>query len=241
MDQKVERFLAICPYCGKALEKVPQRKKKCKFCGNFIFVKRLPSTRETVLVTESEAKKIDLEWEKRNERIEYLNILAGYGLKENDFERRKSELSEKRKGEASDRDVVLSLLNELTLKYIKNNDYQGLSHLYYTMALILDKAGKDFKECLAQSNKMNLLDFRTAGIKKVRIRTAGEQSCSACKALSGKVISVDEALKSMPLPCEHCTSSVHSDNPGFCRCQYVYEMDLGQIIKEREEQLKGLE
>jgi SPP1 gp7 family putative phage head morphogenesis protein len=53
---------AICPYCGKLLEKMPGRKKKCPHCGNFIHVRTRPLDNQKVLVTEKQMEAINEQW-----------------------------------------------------------------------------------------------------------------------------------------------------------------------------------
>jgi len=56
----------ICPYCNKILEEFPQKKKKCRYCGNYIFVRKRPADRKKYLIREDEIKKIEEEWLNRN-------------------------------------------------------------------------------------------------------------------------------------------------------------------------------
>jgi DNA-directed RNA polymerase subunit RPC12/RpoP len=222
--------VSTCPYCGKHLRDIPKRKKKCPHCGEFIYVRTLPKTRERLLVTSTQAEQIDAEWAAISRRKRYVDMLWHYQITEADFEERKRQKS-KAGIAVSDQDVIWSFLNELILEYGNKLDLQELSHLYYSLALILDEGGREFADALKESRKMELLDFKRIGIKKVRILTAGEHACQACQKLSGKVITVEDALKDMPLPCEECSFSLYSDNPGFCRCSYVSEIDLDDYLE----------
>lgn len=58
--------ISKCPYCNFQLLQVPARKKQCKNCLNYFYVRTLPSTRERMIVTEEEKEKIDLEWQEIN-------------------------------------------------------------------------------------------------------------------------------------------------------------------------------
>ena len=52
-----------CPHCNNKLEKSPGRKKKCEFCGKFMYVRTRPLDKKRVLVTEEQAKQIDIQWQ----------------------------------------------------------------------------------------------------------------------------------------------------------------------------------
>ena len=87
---------AVCPYCKVQLAKRPQRKKKCPSCGNFIFVRTLPTTREKVLATEAEARRIDEEWAQRHRHMRWLDFLNANGISERAFAQKKKTYREKK-------------------------------------------------------------------------------------------------------------------------------------------------
>lgn len=50
---------------------------------------------------------------------------------------------------------------------------------------------------------------------------ANDDACEACKKISGKKYTLEDALKEMPLPCK-CTKKIFSKAPeGLCRCFYI--------------------
>lgn len=177
-----------------------------------------------MFVTKDEAKKIDLEWENFNFRNKWLSILSQYGITEKDFDIHKGKLSKKFGQEARNRDVIWSIFNELLIK--KNKDLNSLKMIYYEMALFLNEEGKDCFAVLQQSHKMELMKFKQDGfVKKVRILTAGKDSCEACRQLENKVFTIEEALEKMPIPCKECTHKLYDEKRGFCRCCYVAEIE----------------
>jgi len=93
----------------------------------------------------------------------------------------------------------------------------------FQSALTADKEGCPFRDHLIESARDTLLLYkRFAPDIKVTISTAGRRhACSACKTQSGKVFSIDEALRLMPLPCSTCSFSLFSTHPGYCRCIWL--------------------
>ena len=51
-----------CPSCKAPLAKMPQRKTKCKACGEFIFVKSTPDNREKRLMNQAQADAAEKAW-----------------------------------------------------------------------------------------------------------------------------------------------------------------------------------
>ena len=202
----------ICPHCGGVLEKKPQRKKKCPLCRNYIYIRTSPTNSDKVLVTEEGAKKID-----------WLKKLENYGITEKHFDDQKNKLSKQFGCVANNRDIIHTLFNKLILK---NSDFHTLQMIYYEHALFLNEEGEDCFKILQLANKMDLLRYKQSeiDIEKVKI-ISGEESCSFCQQLNGKIYSIEEALKTMPLPCKDCTFILYDDKRGFCRCTYAPMLD----------------
>lgn len=234
-----DEFPLVCPYCGQTLELGPPRKRKCPFCKGILYVRRLPSTRDRVLVTKDEAKKIDLEWEKLHFRKRWLDPLEYYGITEDEFDQLKAHLSGEYGKEASDNDVIWSFLNQLVHERMQTGNWGDLSMLCYQQALFLEGEGREFFHLLQQSRKMELLTYKEEGIiTEVQVSTAGCQSCPSCQALEGKVFKISDAVRQMPIPNKECTTYWQNPLQGFCRCTYLaYHPDWE--ISIRGEELPG--
>ena len=203
---------SVCPYCRKVLDRKPQRKSKCPFCNNYIYVRSKQKIFPSVLLNKEDAIAVD-----------WLRHLNNFGIKDIDFINERRGLSKKFGNEAKSTDVIWGLFNKLILK---TKDLHSLKCIYYDMALFLNKEGKDCFSVLQQSAKMNLMKFKQAGVvEKVRILTVGEDSCEACRLLENKVFTIEEALEKMPIPCKECTHKLYDEKKGFCRCSYLAEFE----------------
>ena len=198
---------SACPYCGTMLEKIPKRKSPCPNCNNIIFV------RNKNMVTERKA--IMLDFIKSNEY---------YGAYENEYLKIENELRQKFGFEPNPQDIIWSYYNKLIVK--NSSNFQNLSTIYYSMALMLNKEKKDFFQLLQQSKKMELLEYKKNGfIKKVKIITSGkDNACESCLKLENKTFTISTALEKMPIPNKDCTHILYDENRGFCRCLYIAEV-----------------
>jgi hypothetical protein len=147
----------------------------------------------------------------------WLNILYSYGINEKDISNTSQQLFKKFGKEPNDNDIIWSLFNQVVLK---TRDYQTLKMIYYEMALFLNEEGKDFFHVLQQSKRMELIVYKQRGVKKVEI-LAASNSCEHCQKLNGKILTINEALEEMFIPCEECTHIISVAHRGFCRCCYV--------------------
>ncbi|MCX6662578.1 MAG: hypothetical protein NTY91_08540 [Euryarchaeota archaeon] len=152
-------------------------------------------------------------------KIDWLKILGGYGVVEQDFEIAKVQLTEKFKQEPGNQDILLSLFQQLIEK--NKNDMQKLKMIYYEMALFRNEQGKDCSTELQLSHKMQLMMYKKVGIKMVKILTCGTGACEQCRKLQNKSYTIIEALEKMPIPPKNCTNKMYDNYQGFCRCCYV--------------------
>ena len=73
---------------------------------------------------------------------------------------------------------------------------------------------------LFEANKMELKHAKRQGAKKVKILSG--DGCESCKKLDGETMTIDRALKDMPLPHKGCTMDVFGTEVPFCRCLYTF-------------------
>lgn len=125
-----------CPYCKNKLEKVPSRKKKCEFCGKYIYSRTRPSDRKKVLVTENQAREIDKEWQ----------IIMGtrdlVEQEEKEFKRLKKKLRDRFGKEPSDNDVMWAKYNNELLEHGANMDWGLYRNTRFKMGELLRKEGR---------------------------------------------------------------------------------------------------
>jgi len=212
-----------CPYCNKLLDKKPLRKKKCPHCKNFIYVRSGQlMTLQQVKEYESQQKEI---WQKRH----WVEQLSQYGITEKNFNDYQTKLSQEFGTKASVNDTVWRILN---VKILQTDNYHELKTIYWHMAEVLRSEGKNPNHILEQVTRLSLLEFQKSGATSVTISTANDTYvCDSCKKLEGKVITIEQALKTMPIP-HACT------NHSGCRCEYLPIFSSKNARKEKKRRKK---
>jgi hypothetical protein len=210
----------VCPYCSYQLLTMPQRRSACPSCNRMIYVWYSTTQNTKKLVTEEEATRIEREITEHIEQYEFLNKQDTLEKTESEVKKLQSRLKESDPNATLD-DAYMFLLD----KKIKDTRNPGeKSRLFYLKALMLDNAGKDFHEELKESKKHELLNLqRHEFVKKVQIIT-NPDSCEVCKSDSDKVLSIESALREMPLPHKDCGRKLYGKQ-GFCRCSYLIFSD----------------
>jgi hypothetical protein len=75
---------------------------------------------------------------------------------------------------------------------------------------------KKISDDINTANIENLLQYkRTGAVSRVEV-FAGNGSCEKCKSQNGKIFTVEDAIKTRPLPCKECDHEM-----GYCRCVYL--------------------
>lgn len=146
-------------------------------------------------------------------------VFCGGNISEEEFQRERKAA----KGIPDD-DVMWGLLNRKILEGNKNK-LGGVKAVYLDMAHFLRMEGRNALNALKGFHKFTLQDFLEAGIEKVSISTAKSETCEACAKLEGKMLTVKEALSTMPLPVEDCCFTFKGYKHAFCRCMYLPEFD----------------
>lgn len=145
-------------------------------------------------------------------------VFLGGNISKEEFEHERID------AKVSDNDVMWGLLNRKILEGNKDK-LGGIQAIYLDMAHFLRLEGRDAFNALKGFHKFTLQDFFEAGIEKVSISTAKSETCQACARLEGKVLTIEEALRSMPLPVQDCCFTFKGCKHVFCRCVYLAEFD----------------
>jgi len=207
----------LCPYCGYRFDVMPQRKCKCPDCKQVVCPKSTPEHREKRLMTEVEAEEAEGLWDKYQQRRSALFTLSSFGLSETHLE------EQLKTGGKSAADVVAALLLSVAESA---TDLHDRKMAFYQLALAAEREGHAFCEHLANAAMCELLRYQQSGVQKVEILSAGEgNACPQCQSQNGRVLSIVDALREMPIPCSHCIHTLVGDAPGFCRCCYVAAFD----------------
>ena len=206
----------VCPYCGVILNDCPKRKKMCPDCKKPIFIKYAPDdpSKQKRLVTESEADVIEKAWNIFLQRKEYLSAFSTFDIPEAKFFERKKLIREKQHREESDRDTFNAVTNEVTLDLMKKGDRDSwftLSDIYRFKSDKIYLSGGDGLRLRIESERARLRTMKLNGFdsNKVKIERLDNQEychkdCSHCSPFNGKIMTIDECLKEMPVPCNDC-------------------------------------
>ncbi len=150
--QKDERK-AECLYCNEVLVKIPGAKTKCPHCGKFMFVRTRPKDNARVVITESEADKIDKEWSIVNDTHDSF-------VAEKENYAKEKEILQKRFGgkEPSKNDIKWGLLNKELIEHATNGDWGLYRNAKFQMGEILRKEIK-LKDALRTYLEVCYLDL----------------------------------------------------------------------------------
>ncbi len=197
----------ICPSCGAQLGKVPQRKTKCKACGDFIYNKYTPDNPTRRLMNQAQAAAAEAEWSRRGAIDKLLEDARSVGLDEmvaraaydaagGDF---------KRSSESIFRPLAMSGNRVAVLLMARlDPDDRGAAKMWLRLL-----QARDLKKA------------RDAGFKSVQL-SAGKalRLCPVCAEMNGKIISTD--------------SSAMTVMPDECSCDFPGKLMVSAAIKRAD-------
>lgn len=222
LESKLVSTSPNCPYCKSELEKMPGRTKNCPHCQNQILVRTSPVTHDKVLLQNENVANIEKLWSEYRYSIKWMKKLnKQYDVSSPVFSKKTTELSTKFGSDPNQPDVIWGIFNDLAIKKMgkKPVNYGELSGLYFDEALFLYETDKPFFKALQESNRMMLISFQQQGIHKVEI-PACDDSCEHCRKHGGRILTVNQALRDMPIPRKDCTHELEKGKPGWCRCVF---------------------
>ena len=136
-----------------------------------------------------------------------------YGVTEADYEEKRATLTDMLGRWPNHIEVITALYDDL-LKRAGSDRQRG--SLNNSLAVEYQVAGLDPFPFKQESKRCEL----KAKIGKY-VRILGGR-CDGCKAQDGRILTVQEALSEMPLPCPRCTFGVTETEPyPWCVCLYV--------------------
>jgi hypothetical protein len=127
-----------CPYCKNKLDKIPTRKFKCIFCGEYIYIRTRPFDRKKVLVTEVQIEEIEKQWNiyTDEKKIEERNIDL---MKRPKYIYAKKELTSKFGKEPDMIDVIWEVYNIESTEFISKKQWSNLEQKSFRMGYLLHK------------------------------------------------------------------------------------------------------
>jgi hypothetical protein len=147
---------AECPYCKKALDKIPSRKTKCPHCREYMYVRTRPSDGARVVVTKAGADKFAEEWEKKY----YLDdFISRDPFRRAKFEKERARLEKQSGKEPSDRDVMWRMLNQELDEHFRHKNFGLYRCTRLDMAEILRKKDMRLEPALRTYLEVSYLDF----------------------------------------------------------------------------------
>jgi len=180
---------------------------------------------EKVWVKEENLKTIEKEWKNYRAAAEFKRGLksSNLGFTEKKYLKTKEGLTRKFGFIPSESNTLWGVSNFLSEEAIRMKDWHKMKMLYFNMALFLHQESKDCFKILQEVARCELKNEQKSGVvERVEILTAGDQSCSACQELAGKILTIEEALRDMPIPVKICSFKLNPEAPsGWCRCCYV--------------------
>jgi hypothetical protein len=200
-----------CPYCNAALPKRPQRKTRCRACGQFIYVRRRPGRENRELVTKAQLAEIEAHWAAWNEQHygpgeqrRYFPRLSGLGIAGETYAAVRDALAPHTHPDSLDWSVAWTLANETAAR---TESLHERKLALWILVGLLEEKGLEFGQYAAKAYEAELLGYmpgwQTGSVVGIKLRlhaSDSELACPACRAVDGRVLTLEQALEERPIP-----------------------------------------
>jgi hypothetical protein len=95
----------------------------------------------------------------------------------------------------------------------REHDWARLAALYLLQAWWLDEEGRDALQVTRLARRAELRSLAERGAAQVLVKAADGDTCAACRRLGGRVMTIADALRLMPIPDASCEYK-------WCRCSW---------------------
>ena len=212
--------LSFCPYCGVEIAPLPKTSRACPTCGErVVLAKRvgeaLPSLL-TVEQAEENTRLADVTRARKSARERARKL--GFG--DRDMDEMSADLTAKRGGPPSPRDLVWALSIKAIFAAGERPDWAAMSGAYRVQGDVLEEEGRS-TIVVDQEAQAALLRYyegicQIQGLPSEVVVSTREDCCPECAQRSGQVAQIADALAGEALPNPACTSP-------RCRCSWRVE------------------
>jgi hypothetical protein len=95
----------------------------------------------------------------------------------------------------------------------REHDWARLAALYELQAWWLDEEGRDALQATRLARRAELRALAERGVALVGVTAADDETCATCRRVGGRVMTVADALRLMPIPNSSCAYK-------WCRCRW---------------------
>ena len=153
----------------------------------------------------------------------WFDSLMQYGYEERDLQTWRKKLAAGNGKRLDGSEVIRELLTGIINREFSQpeQDFKLLQRVYHSMAVLAEEEAKPHQHLLVESKRMLLMSYRQRGVQKVQLLTQRKERCQICESRDREIISVREALETMPLPCENCPFLPDSQGRFPLSCTYI--------------------
>ena len=197
----------VCPYCGHKYEKFPSSKSKCPACGEKVMVR----SREKIkrLMTTDQAAAYDQEKKERAHLNKIRNYLSMARLDPDELQIVHEQVMEDSGREVSVEDAVMRIIESSLREAKRRKDYEAATWICFARTHLLRDNDREFFPSLQEWHQMRLMDKQKEALRNrenTKLIVSPGCKCVECKKVDGRVLSIDEALRDLPLPVKGCAN-----------------------------------
>ena len=197
----------VCPYCGHKYEKFPSSKSKCPACGEQVIMR----SREKIkrLMTADQAAAYDQEKKERAHLNKMRNYISMARLDPDKLQIVREQMMDDSGKQVSAEDAVVRIIESSLREAKRKKDYEAATWICFARTHFLRDNDREFFPSLQEWRRMQLMEKKQQADRDKYgwdLMVSTGCKCSECKKVDGRVLSIEEALRDLPLPVKGCAN-----------------------------------
>lgn len=197
----------VCPYCGHKYEKYPNSKTKCPSCNRTVIVRSRDKIKR--LLTVEQAAAYDDDKADRARINKARNYLFMARLDADELHVMRDQMTDDSGVERSLDDAVMRILEHRLREAKRRRDYEAATWICFARTHFLRDNDREFFPSLQEWHRMKLMEKKSEAIRNredTQLIVSPGCNCSECKKVHGRILTIDEALRELPLPVKGCAN-----------------------------------
>ena len=206
-NRKLVQADPVCPYCAHKYEKYPSTKTRCPSCNHLVIVRSRDKIKR--LMTAGQASVYDYD-KKESARINKArNYLSMARLDPDELQLVRERMTGGSGEEVTLEEVVMKVLESRLEEARRDRDFEAATWISFARTHFLRDNDREFFSSLQDWHRMKLLEKKQQALKDGwgwDLIVAPGCKCRECRKVDGRILSIDEALRELPLPVRGCAN-----------------------------------
>jgi SPP1 gp7 family putative phage head morphogenesis protein len=209
----------VCPYCNFRFDTMPQKKKQCPKCENFVRSRTRPFDNKKVLIKEEQMIELERQWTIKNGRSDGIILGAAPEVRQQHSQKLANTIESNKNVFTGIPPESAKKIRQIIADGVRAENTVGV----ISREIVRQVEGVDRERAITMINTVTMKAvnsesrnrYAKSGIKKLeRLVVLDGRTCEKCVANNGKIFMIEEA------------AAIDAEAHDGCRCTWIPVVDI---------------